>query len=229
MHPYLLHFRYPFTGRLLGVSTYAVLMLLGLGAGLATVALLARRRGLQRFDAVASGVLGFGFGFLGAKLLYLALNGPKVVAQYGWRALFAGGGFVWYGGLVAGAAAVLVYARAYRVPTLALADVAAPALALGQAFGRVGCFAAGCCYGRPAPGFPLAVVFPPGAIAPAGIARYPTQLFAVAGLLVLATVLVVLILRRPALRSGVVIRIYLMSYAALRYVVEITGGTIGGP
>ena len=50
-----------------------------------------------------------------------------------------------------------------------------------------------------------------------------------AGLLVLATVLVVLILRRPALRSGVVIWIYLMAYAALRYVVEIYRGDNRGP
>ena len=229
MHPYLLRFTNPVTGVAGGVSTYALCLFLGSGAAIALTWALGRRRGIPGFNLLAVGGMALGGGLLGAKAFYLALNGPEVVARWGWHALLSGGGFVWYGGLLGGAAAVLLYARAYGLPKAILADLAAPGLALGQAFGRVGCFSAGCCYGRPAPGFPLAVVFPPGAIAPAGVPRYPTQLFEAVGLVILVGILLALILRRPAWRAGAVFWTYLMAYAALRYVLEIYRGDDRGP
>ena len=229
MHPYLLRFTNPVTGAAGGVTTYALCLFLGAGVAIALTGWLGRRRGLPGFDLLAVGLLALVGGLAGAKVFYLLLNGPEVVARFGWRALLSGGGYVWYGGLLGGVVAVLLYARAYGLPKRVLADLAAPGLALGQAFGRVGCFSAGCCYGLPAPGSPLAVVFPPGAIAPPGIPRYPTQLFEATGLVILAGILLVLLLRRRAWRDGAIFWIYLMSYAVLRYVVEIYRGDDRGP
>ncbi len=103
--------------------------------------------------------------------------------------VWEGGGLVFYGGMIFGVVTVLIYASVMRVKLFSLGDVLAPSLALGLAFGRIGCFMAGCCWGdlcvAPAKlnsvsdsamreqiqtfpklcpaGFPLAVQFPPEA------------------------------------------------------------------
>ncbi|MBI4244176.1 MAG: prolipoprotein diacylglyceryl transferase [Planctomycetes bacterium] len=58
-------------------------------------------------------------------------------------------GFALYGGLIVGMIAGIVYARWKKQPVLKLLDIAAPAILLGIAIGRIGCFASGCCYGLP--------------------------------------------------------------------------------
>lgn len=217
MHPYLLRFANPVTGAPAGLTTYALCMFLGAGLAIGLAILLARHRGLPRYDVFAGGLIAFAGGLVGAKLFYLLLNGPEIVRQLGFRALLGSGGFVWYGGFVGGVLGLVLYARGYKLSLLAFVDVAAPAAALGQAFGRVGCFTAGCCYGKVAPpGYPLAVRFPPGAIAPPGIPLYPVQLFEAAGLLVLAALLAVLVVRARRLPLGGVAWSYMVLYAILR-------------
>jgi len=69
--------------------------------------------------------------------------------------------WVFYGGFIGAAGAVWWFCRQRKIPFLRLADVIAPTVALGQAFGRLGCFAAGCCWGKPASlHLPWAVRFP---------------------------------------------------------------------
>ena len=106
-------------------------------------------------------------GIVGARLLYVVLNfdprEPLWTVIKVWE-----GGLVFYGGLIAAAVAVVIYLKWRRVPLWRVADVTAPAIAIGQAFGRIGCFLNGCCFGGPATaGFPLAVRFP-GEIGPDG-------------------------------------------------------------
>ncbi len=93
-------------------------------------------------------------GILGAKIYYAALNGD-------WRLLFDRSGLVWYGGFIVGAAGLLWMIRRRRLPAWPMADVIAPALALGYAIGRVGCFLVGDDYGRPTD-LPWGVAFPVG-------------------------------------------------------------------
>lgn len=93
-------------------------------------------------------------GIVGAKVYYALLNGD-------WRLLFDRSGLVWYGGFIVGALGVLWVMRRRRLFTWRLADVAAPALALGYAIGRIGCFLVGDDYGRPTDR-PWGVAFPVG-------------------------------------------------------------------
>jgi len=76
------------------------------------------------------------------------------------------GGMVFYGGLIGAALAAYFWARAHQINFLRLADLAIPTVSLGQAFGRLGCFSAGCCWGDVAPAhFPLGIHFPgPGLV-----------------------------------------------------------------
>ncbi len=173
------------------------------------------RWGLERLragdDDDASALLlaaGLG-GIAGAKIYYAAL-------YQDWRLLFDRSGLVWYGGFALGAAAVVLVMRWRRLPAWPAADAAAPALALGYAFGRIGCFLVGDDYGCPTAG-PLGVVFPvgvplptvanlraSGCEVPPGVAPeallpvHPTQLYETAAALAIWGVGIWLLRRRPA-------------------------------
>lgn len=222
MHPYLFRFVQPVTGRPVSVTTYAALMFLGAAVAIGLGTALARRRGLAPFDLFAAGAVAFGVGYLGARALFVVLNGPALAREVGWRAvLLSDSGLVWYGGFASGLLAFWGYARIYRVPLLPALDVAAPALALGHAFGRLGCFTAGCCYGRPSD-LPWAVRFPLDSLAPAGVFLHPVQLYEAAGLVLLAAIAAGVLwwARSP----GTALWTYLTGYAVLRFVTEIFRG-----
>lgn len=105
-------------------------------------------------------------GILGAKIYYAMLYRD-------WRLIFDRAGLVWYGGFILGALAVLWVARRRQLDSWSLADAAAPALALGYAVGRIGCFLVGDDFGMPTR-LPWGVKFPAGVPAPttAGLMRY---------------------------------------------------------
>ncbi len=135
------------------------------------------------------------------------------------------GGLVFLGGLVAAFATGVVYIRVRGLPLWRYADVIVPGVALGHAFGRLGCFAVGCCHGRAAPDLPWAVRFPQSAwrqIAPAGEAVHPVQLYEVAANLLIFVALVILHPRRRF--TGQVGLAYLGLYGAARIVLEVFRG-----
>ena len=131
-------------------------------------------------------------GLLGAKLYYVVVLGHR-------DSIFDRGGFVYWGGFIGGALAVMAVVVRKRAGLMKMFDVSAPALAAAYAVGRTGCWAVGDDYGRPWNGF-LAVAFPdgappstagimardfgiaipPGATAATVLSVYPTQLLEVA-------------------------------------------------
>jgi phosphatidylglycerol:prolipoprotein diacylglycerol transferase len=144
------------------------------------------------------------------------------------------GGVVFYGGFLSSVAVSLVYAVRRGINFPRLADCLLPPLSLGHFIGRLGCFAAGCCYGRRSPAsFPFGVSFPPGSAAYASLSQehllprhatatfrlYPTQLFDAIGELLIFAFLVAVV--RPRQRyNGQVMVVWLLLYPALRLVVE---------
>ena len=100
-------------------------------------------------------------GILGAKVYYLFLHFPETAADP-WGALLSRSGLVWYGGLIGGTLGVLFRMRQLKLPVWRVADVVGPALALGYAIGRIGCFLVGDDYGRPTDAA-WGVAFPQGA------------------------------------------------------------------
>jgi phosphatidylglycerol:prolipoprotein diacylglycerol transferase len=118
------------------------------------------RWGMRRFEVgdeedASALVFAAGLGgIVGAKVYYALLNRD-------WHVLLDRSGLVWYGGFVVGAAAVLLVIRRRHLPVWPLLDAAVPALALGYAVGRIGCFLVGDDYGRPSD-LPWAVAFPVG-------------------------------------------------------------------
>ena len=125
-------------------------------------------------------------GVLGSKL-YFAVD---VSIREGYpfaELLFARAGITWYGGLMGGALAGVIGCRVHNVSTLSFANAVAPALAVGQALGRIGCFLVGDDYGK-VTSVPWGLSFPQGA-PPTLETVHPTQLYEVAWLLPVAAFL----------------------------------------
>jgi len=161
---------------------------------------------------------------VGAKLMMFLIDIPYYAQHpdeiFSLSTLQAGG--VFYGGLIAALAVAFWYMRKTRLPALPTADIFAPGIALGHAIGRLGCFSAGCCWGRETH-LPWAVTFTdPEANrlvgVPLGIPLHPTQLYESAAELVIFAILL-LSVRRPHV-PGAVISLYLMLYSTARFLVE---------
>jgi phosphatidylglycerol:prolipoprotein diacylglycerol transferase len=197
-----------------------------------------RRKGQEEdvaWDILFAAVLG---GILGAKLYFVLLNFPHLLQDPA-AALLSRGGLVWYGGLLGGLGLVvwMVRRRGLSLPTVA--DSAAPALALGYAVGRVGCFLVGDDWGRPT-GSWVGIRFPQGTpptrvdiiqrefgiqVDPELIARFgdvvpvhPTQLYEVAlSLLIFAFLWSQ---RTRVQRAGWIFLLWLSLAGAERFLVE---------
>jgi len=95
----------------------------------------------------------------GARLLYVVINfsefsGHPIDIFKIWN-----GGLVFYGGFIAALTAAIIYIKKTELPLWLTGDIIAPGIALGHAIGRLGCFSAGCCYGKQC-SLPWAVTFP---------------------------------------------------------------------
>ena len=149
-----------------------------------------------------------------------AITPPTLNEIFSIATLQAGG--VFSGGLLAGVAATVWYVRKHQMPGLATCDAFAPGLAFGHALGRVGCFAAGCCYGKPTSHFWGVTFTSPIAPAwvgtPLGVSLEPTQLFEAA--VELANFFFLMWLLKRKKFDGQVIAAYLFLYGVARYFLE---------
>ncbi|HEU4401834.1 MAG TPA: prolipoprotein diacylglyceryl transferase [Candidatus Polarisedimenticolia bacterium] len=204
------------------IGTYGLFYALGFLLALRLAVTYARREGIETARIVDLGIVTLLAGFVGAKLLlYLLdlryyLEHPIEMV----RSLRSAG--VFYGGFVGATLAAVIYIRRHRLPLARVTDLAAPPLALGQAVGRLGCFAAGCCYGRTCD-LPWAVTFTdPRAFeltgVTLGIPLHPTQIYHALADLVILGITVRLMARRRY--PGQVFWVYVLLYAIARVVVE---------
>ena len=130
--------------------------------------------------------------------------------------LLSRGGLSWFGGFLGGVGAGLWSLHRRRIPLVPALAAAAPALAVGHAIGRIGCFLVGDDYGRPTD-LPWGVAFPRG-LPPTTVPVHPTQLYEAAGLAVIAWLLIRW--RRAGAADAVVFGRYLVLAGALRFVIE---------
>lgn len=165
-------------------------------------------------------------GIAGSKIHYLLLHldelGDDPLAS-----AFSGAGLVWYGGFVGGLAAGLLVTRLYRIPLGKAINAAAPAVAIGYAFGRIGCFLNGDDYGQPST-LPWAMAFPDGSpptptvVSPGGelvhVTVQPTQLYE--SLAAFAIFFALLYLRRWFKRDWSLFLVFLVLAGVERFLVE---------
>ncbi|HJO03387.1 MAG TPA: prolipoprotein diacylglyceryl transferase [Acidobacteriota bacterium] len=238
------------------IHTYGVLLVVAFLVAVIVARRLARREGIDADQMVDLGVYVILGGLVGAKLLLLIVDhdfygrqfhsiledgGGSVgqvlspylgsfgaflgtVSRMGLSLLQAGG--VFYGGMIAGLVVGAWYLRRYAMPMWKATDVAAPAIAIAHAFGRVGCFAAGCCYGIPTDA-PWGVTFDnsySGTLVgvPLNIPLHPTQLYSALGNLAIFGLLLWFYKRKKF--DGQVFWVYVLGYGVFRFVLEFWRG-----
>ncbi|HTM25427.1 MAG TPA: prolipoprotein diacylglyceryl transferase [Vicinamibacterales bacterium] len=196
----------------LEITSFGAMVALGALVGLWVFRRELSRAGLPdaALDAAVYGLVG---GLLGAKLLYVFEH----LEDGSFLSLFLDrGGMSWFGGFVGGLLAGFLTIRVKRWPLVPILAAAAPALAIGQMIGRIGCFLVGDDYGRPT-SLPWGVAFPRGL--PPTIDRvHPTQIYEAIFLAVLAWVLIRW--RRKGVSDRVVLGRYLLLAGAFRFALE---------
>jgi phosphatidylglycerol---prolipoprotein diacylglyceryl transferase len=213
------------------VGSYALLLTMGLAVGLVVALERGRRDGWRARDVLLPAVAAELGGLMGAPLWSATFERWPLMGSFEWGALGGGGGLSIVGGLALGVFGAWVASRRLGVGVVPWMDVAVPGAAAGIAFGRLGCFLTGCCYGRPTL-FPVAVVFESfeTSARPIGVPLHPTQLYSAAGLLLLSVALWHVPSRPVGWRAGW----FFVGYAVLRTSVELLradyrGHTLGLP
>jgi len=207
----------------LTLHTYGMLVALGFLVGLIVVMRGARREGLPSEPILDLAFVVVLAAIVGSRLLYVLFNLRDYLADPVRAFKIWEGGLVFHGGLLLAIPTCLYVMRRSRLPAWTTADVFAPAIAIGQAIGRIGCFAAGCCYGAPWDP-PLCVTYThPESLAPLNTPLFPSQLFAFASGIVVFAVLVAYRPRRRA--AGQVFWLYLVLASGARLAEDAFRGT----
>ena len=211
----------------LTVYSYGVLLAASYLLGLRLAMTRAKRWGLDANRVLDLGIYIIIAALIGAKLMLLFVDFDQF-RRSPWELLaLARSGGVFYGGLILAVAVAFWYIARHRMPFWTTCDVFAPGIALGHVTGRLGCVAAGCCYGKPTD-VPWAVIFTnPLAAAnvgtPLGIPLHPTQLYE-AGAELLILVLLLATERKGKLFAGRTFWSYMFLYAVSRFIIEIYRG-----
>ncbi len=128
------------------IHTYGLMIAVGIILAVIIAMRRADKLGLVGEEALNLAIICVVIGFLGAKLLFVLENFRAFLENP--LAVLGSSGFVVYGGIVIGILAVLIYCKAIKkISFFRYTDLLFPSVALAQAFGRIGCFFAGCCYG----------------------------------------------------------------------------------
>jgi phosphatidylglycerol:prolipoprotein diacylglycerol transferase len=161
-------------------------------------------------------------GIIGARLLFVLSNLQDFVLDPMSVFKLWEGGLTYYGGFISATVFVLAYARIKKISILELADFFSPALALGHTIGRIGCFLAGCCYGKET-NVAWSVVFKDkNSLAVLGVYLHPTQLYEAFGNFLIFIFLHFYSKNNP--KKWQITATYFISYAILRFSVEFFRG-----
>ncbi|MBE6968903.1 MAG: prolipoprotein diacylglyceryl transferase [Ruminococcaceae bacterium] len=168
------------------------------------------KRGINEDNVLSILMIAVIVGFAGAKVLHIITDWKHFLSDP--MSVLGGEGFAVYGGIISGLLGCWIFCRCKKIAFLDALDVFMPPVAAAQGFGRIGCFLAGCCYGK-ATDCALGVVFP-------GFteAVWPTQLFSSAACFLLALALALYDRREHA--KGNVGAVYLILYSVGRFLIE---------
>jgi len=219
MHPILFRFG-PLT-----IHTYGFLVATGFLLGLVLAVRHARDEGISSNRIVDLGFYILLAAIIGSRLFFIIINAgyyiknPLDIFKI-WK-----GGLVFYGGVLLAVPTAIWYVKKNGFNICRTADVIAPSIAIGHALGRLGCFFAGCCYGKSAESLPWAVTFTdPESLAQIGVPLHPTQLYESAGEFV--NFLILITLRKYKSFNGQLFITYLLFYSSLRFIVEFFRGDV---
>jgi phosphatidylglycerol:prolipoprotein diacylglycerol transferase len=211
---------YPIFFKFLGLTiyTYGLFIATGFLLGLSLAIQEARREGINPEIILNLGFYLICSAIVGARLFHVLqnlryyLDHPLEIIKI-WH-----GGLVFYGGFFLSLIICIFYLRRHKLPLAKTCDLFAPSLAAGEFLGRIGCFFAGCCYGKEAH-LPWCVTFTSlQSLAPRGVPLHPTQLYA--SFFALLTFVILIYVRRHKHFEGEITWSYFLLYSISRMVVE---------
>lgn len=200
----------PFT-----VHGYGLMIAIGVLAALFIAEARAKKRDMNADVLYPLTLVCVVFGFASAKVLFCIVEWRQFIKNP--LQLLTGNGFVVYGGIIGGVLAAFLYCRLKKLNFWDYFDIVLPSVAVAQGFGRIGCFLAGCCYGRETDSF-LGIAFTHSDYAPNGVKLLPTQLFSAAGMFLIAGFL--FWYAKKERKKGQVGALYLVLYSIGRFIIE---------
>jgi len=205
------------------IRTYSLMLLLAFVVGILLLWLILKRRTLIDPAVVSDLAFWVIIGVvIGARLAYVFMHWPQFADNPAGIFKIWEGGAVYYGGFILAIIFGLIFLWRKKIPALPLLDSIAPAIALGEGIGRIGCFLNGCCFGKPTQ--VCGVTFPANSFASSIFGPdhsiWPTQLFQSGGGVLLFVVLFLLI-RFTRLRKGQLFGIFLAGFGGLRFGVNL--------
>lgn len=219
MHPILIRF-----GPLI-IHTYGFLVAMGFLLGLGLAVRQAKKLGIPSNKIIDLGFYILLAAIIGSRLFFIFINASHYMKNPLDIFKIWEGGLVFYGGVLLAVPTAIWYVKKNGLGIWKTADIFAPSIAIGHALGRLGCFAAGCCYGKPAEPLPWSVTFTdPESLARIGIPLHPTQLYESAGEFI--NFLILITLRRYSSFNGQLFMTYLLLYSVLRFIVEFFRGDV---
>jgi len=233
----------PFTDATLPIHSYGVMAMIGFLVGMAVARWRAKSVGVSADTVLDMGLYALFGGIVGSRLVYVLQNADYYLntSRPGWSLadLFKiwEGGLVFYGGFIGAFGVVIVMARLRKQRLLAILDILAPSVALGHAFGRIGCFLRGCCFGIPVgPDKWYGVVFPKGALpysegipnaCSPGTPLFPVQIANSVNLLIIFVILSLFFKHRRG--EGQVVALHAVIYSIHRFGMEFLRGDTHAP
>lgn len=222
MHPIL--FVLPI-GEGFALHVYGLMGALGFLAAMTFVLREAERAGLDQEKVVNLCLGALLAGVVGSRLLFVALNWDLFAPDMGAILNLRDGGLVFLGGVVLALLFSAAYTRRTGLSVWKVGDIVLPGLALGHAFGRIGCLSAGCCYGRPTH-LPWGIQFDPTSVGPADLSQHyhPVQVYEALTDIGLFLLLVYMLRRKRF--DGQVFLLYFVLYTVLRFAHEFLRGDV---
>lgn len=203
---------------------YGLFIAIGVIAAYVVAEFRAKKRSMDPdivFEIAIRAALG---GLIGAKLLFFIVEIKEIIAQPRYLLDSLTNGWVVYGGLVFGTLWCILYLKRKKLNPLEWFDLIMPEIALGQAFGRIGCLMAGCCYGKVTESH-FHIEFKESLFAPNHVWLYPTQImFSVANLI--SFLLLVFVVDRKFKKKGCTGFCFFVFYSVGRFVLEFFRGDI---
>ena len=221
------------------IPMYGLMFMIGFILAMIWIRSLTGKVGVDKSDALFAAIYGIIGLLIGAKLLFLITKLPNIIknfdeyvkwfkADYMDALNYALGGMVFYGGLIGFCLGVWRYCAHFKVKIFGIVDLYTPFLPFAHAFGRIGCFCAGCCYGIEYHGF-LSVQFPYNEMSPelSTVPRLPVQLIEAGLNFICFGVLLGIMLKNVKkkkeerkLKQGQLLGFYLVYYLIVRTILE---------
>lgn len=210
----------------LALHTYGFFIAVGIILALYLTKTECQRVGLNGEEIVDTLFWAIWVGIIGSRIFYVLYFPQEFIKDPLEFVKIWKGGLVFHGGLLFAVPFTLYFFKKKKIPILKTLDVVAIFIPMAHFFGRLGCFSAGCCYGKVCE-LPWAVTFNhPLTLAPKNIPLHPTQLYE--ALLNLLLFFFLFFTRKSFNKKGIKFSLYLVGYGAIRFFVEFYRGDLRG-